>query len=102
MPPSAILSIRAPLCAGCVDSLNDEEISPEAPQTPMALCSEGTARMLLLRGIAVEPIPGPSGSLKDALGCGQALHVPARARLEWENQWRMVRAERNPDETPRR
>ena len=52
--------------------------------------------------IAVEPIPGPSGSLKDALGCGQALHVPARGRLDWEIQWRMIRAEKNPDETPRR
>ena len=134
MPPSAILFIRAPLCAECVDSLNDEAIPPEAAQNPLALCSEGKARMLLLRGIAagdvelqlrnghrlrilfdcnlfptlglwidrggypeqaprqeiaVEPIPGPSGNLKEALCSGQALNIPARGRLDWEIQWRM-------------
>jgi len=134
MPPSAIRCIRAPLCTECVDSLNNEVISPEAAQTPLALCSEGDARMLLLRGIAagdvelqlrcghllrilfdcrlfptlglwidcggypahaprqeiaVEPIPGPSGDLEEALCHGQALYVPACGRLDWEVQWRL-------------
>lgn len=132
MPPSAIHSIRAPLCAECVDSLTGEAIPPESAQNPLALCAEGNARMLLLRGItaedvdlqlcnghllriqfdpglfptlglwmdrggypehaprqeiAVEPIPGPSGSLKESLDSGQALYIPARGRLDWEIQW---------------
>ncbi len=135
MPPSAICSIRAPLCAECVDSLHDETISPEAARTPLALCPEENVRMLLLRGvetgdvelqlrngqklrilfdrhlfptlglwidrgsypahaprqeIAVEPIPGPSGDLKEAVRRGQALTVPAGGQLDWEIVWRLA------------
>ncbi len=140
MPPSVIQSIRVPLCAECVDSLQNEAISPEAAQNPLALCAEGSARMWLLRGIvsgdvelqlrsghhlrirfdvkrfptlglwidrggypahaprqeiAVEPIPGPSGSLEDALDRGQALRVPARGELEWEIEWSLSENERS-------